>query len=98
MTKANRVYKVDSGESCIVCGDELVIHTHVKQEGRPGDYAWIAADGDDVKCPDCGFLAYVGADSESADIYWDETTPHNRKCSEDYAKRRTQGLRQEGKP
>lgn len=83
----SKLYKVDSGESCLVCGDELVIHTTVKQDSKPGEYAWMAADGDKVTCVSCGFLAYVSADSESADIAWDETTPHNVKVAEEYERK-----------
>jgi hypothetical protein len=95
-------YQADSGESCPVCGDGLVIHTDAPQdtcscieeagydECQSDDCqlkSWWAFDGDEVICPDCGFKGWVSADAEDAHIAWEDDDEHNVKCYEEYEKR-----------
>lgn len=82
------------GESCHVCGSELYLVTEAEQPDpmvettKSGTtYSFFALDGDRAYCKECGFEAYASVDSESADIMWDEMSPHNVKCAEDYEKK-----------
>ncbi len=85
--------KIVTDESCLICGDDLVIETDVKQDTMDHE-AWKAVDGDPANCSECGFQAYVSADDQIAYIAWDETSEHNVKCAEEYEKRESPSRRQ----
>lgn len=60
--------KVDCGEGCFVCGDDMILYTEVEQPKDAAPGTWLAMDGDDVKCPKCGIqIPTVNIDDQTKD-------------------------------
>ena len=67
------------GFKCLICREEMILHTDAPQEGRRKYYAY---GGEKVICPNCGATAQAEMDTGGAYIDFDETTNHNVKCAE----------------
>ena len=83
---------INTGWDCFVCGSGVLVYTDADQhpEGEPRDYGmpssdgkgWYCADGDLVKCPDCGAEGHVSCDGDGgAEFSYDEMTAHNLDCA-----------------
>jgi hypothetical protein len=53
-------------ESCEDCGGSLVLETEADQDG---DYDWVAHDGDEATCTECGLTHSVHHDGESGEAW-----------------------------
>ncbi len=63
-----------SGQYCGNCGAELYVETDAEQPGpdHPMGWTWMAYDGDEAVCDDCGAVHYVSGDEDGAWISLNE--------------------------
>ena len=78
--------KIPSGEDCLICGSELIIHTTADQrEAEKAETTWWAWDGDKAVCPDCGGIGNVEVEGDCyGSLSFDEESDHNTACWKKY--------------